>query len=77
MYQPFGKESLYIVRMGKIEAFAEKKGSRKSINNSLKTIEVGVEKEVSDNTYELSAIISSWKVNLNAMANFSTSGYFI
>jgi hypothetical protein len=63
--------------MGKIEVFAEKKGSRKSINNSLKTIEVGLEKEVSDNTYGLSAIISSRKINLNAMAKVSTSCYFI
>ena len=77
VYQPEGKERLYIIRLGAIEVHAKRRGSRKRGNSKIKTISNDLSKEVSDNSYGYTAILSRRPVKLEAVAKDHTSVYFI
>ena len=77
VYQPEGKERLYIIRLGKIDVHANRKGNRKRNSTKVKTISNDLNKEVSNNSYGYTAVISSKPVRLEAVATEHTSAYYI
>ena len=78
LYQPIGKERIYIIREGKIDIYASKRGFKRGVNTKiLKTIENNLGQEVSNNVYGYTAVISRRPVQLYAVAKRHTSGYYI
>lgn len=77
IYQPEGKERIYIIKMGKIDIYSQKKGNRRRNKRVLKTIKTSLDKEVSDNVYGYTAAISRRPVYLYAIAAEYTSAYYI
>lgn len=68
---------MYIIKSGKIYIYADKGGRKKGINNLLKTIDLEKNKNISDNCYGYTAVISSRPSRLYAKAKELTSAYFI
>ena len=77
LYQPLGKERLYIVKEGKIEFQIGRRGNKKCFSNGLRTLEVTAEREVCDNCFGYSFVISSFPIHLKAVAKQTTSCYYI
>lgn len=77
IYQPEGKERIYIIKMGKIDIYSQKKGKKRRNQRILKTITTSLDKEVSDNAYGYTAVISRRPVHLYAIASEYTSAYYI
>lgn len=77
VYQPEGKERIYIIKVGKIDVYSQKKGNKRRNKRTLKTIKNTLEKEVSDNIYGYTAVISTRPVHLYAIAKEYTSAYYI
>lgn len=77
IYQPLGKERIYIIKDGTIDIFAERTGRKRGLNNLLKTISCGPEKEVADNCYGYSQVISDRANKMYAIARAFTSAYYI
>jgi hypothetical protein len=68
IYQPLNKERIYIIKSGKINIYAEKKGGKRGMNNLLKTIDKKEGKGISNNCYGYTAVISTRPVKLYAIA---------
>jgi signal-transduction protein with cAMP-binding, CBS, and nucleotidyltransferase domain len=77
IYQPLGKERIYVVKNGSIDIFAERNGSKRGLNNLLKTITCGLDKEVADNCYGYSSVISDKPNRMYAIARTFTSAYYL
>ncbi len=68
IYQPEGKERIYIIKLGKIDVYSQRKNNKKGNRHILKTVKNNLEKEVSDNVYGYTAVISGRPVRLYAIA---------
>ena len=77
VYQPDGKERIYIIKLGKIDVYSQRKGNRKGNKHVLKAIKSDLSKEVSDNVYGYTAVVSRRPVRLYAIAKEYTSGYYM
>jgi hypothetical protein len=77
LYQPPGKERIYIIKSGKIHIFAQRMKSKNGVNTPLKSIENNIKKEVSDNCYGYSSVISTRPTKLYAISTDFTSCYYI
>jgi hypothetical protein len=77
IYQPTGKERIYIIKSGTIDIFAERTGRKRGLNNLLKTIQCNIDKEVSDNCYGYTAVISDRPLKMYALAREFTSAYYL
>lgn len=77
LYQPAGKERIYIIKSGKIHIYAERMRSKKGLNSPLKSIENNIKNEVSDNCYGYSTVMSTRESKLYAISKDFTSCYYI
>ena len=77
IYQPQGKERIYLIKNGTIDIFAERTGRKRGMNNLLKTISCSLDKEVADNCYGYSAVISNLPNKMYAFAREFTSAYYL
>lgn len=77
IYQPQGKERIYIIKNGTIDIFAERTGRKRGLNNLLKTITCDLDKEVSDNCFGYSAVISNKPNKMYAIAREFTAAYYL
>ena len=66
-----------MIRLGKIDVHAKRKGTRQRNNTKVKTIANDLNKEVSNNSYGYTAILSNKPVRLEAIAAEHTSAYYI
>jgi hypothetical protein len=77
LYQPRGKERIYIIKSGKIHIYAERLGCKRGMNTPLKVIENTIKREVSDNCYGYSTVVSTRATKIYAMSKDFTSCYYI
>lgn len=77
LYQPHGKERIYIIRRGRVNVHAERTGRKRGANNQLKQIDMREDREIADNCYGYTAVISTRPTRLYAFAKDFTSAYFI
>lgn len=77
IYQPEGKERIYIIKMGKVDVYSQRKGNKKGNKSVLRCIQSDLDKEVSDNVYGYTAVISTRPVNLYAISKEYSSAYYI
>jgi hypothetical protein len=77
LYQPKHKERIYLIKSGKINVYAEKSGRKKGQKNLLKTISNSEQKEIADNCYGYTAVISTRPSRLYAISKDVTSAYYI
>lgn len=72
-----GREKLYIIKRGKIDIEYDRFGMNNGNKKVLKVIEVDSSKDISDNIYGYTSVISNRHVRLEALAKDFTSTYFI
>ena len=77
LYQPEGKERIYIIRVGRVNVYAKRSKNRRGTNNTLKTIVGDLGKEVFDNTYGWTAVMSKRPARLYAYTKDYTSAYYL
>jgi hypothetical protein len=77
LYQPVGNERIYIIRSGKVHIFAERTGSKRELKTPLKSIESNISKDISDNCYGYTAVLSSKPTKIYAISKNFTSCYYI
>jgi hypothetical protein len=68
LYQPIDKERIYIIKSGKVNIHVNQTSGNKKLNNALKVISNNLNKDVSDNCYGYTAVISRRPVKLHALA---------
>jgi CRP-like cAMP-binding protein len=77
LYQPADRERIYIVRSGKVDVYAEKAGSKRGMKNPLKSIKNSLSKDISDNCYGYSAVLSARSTKLYAISKEFSSCYYV
>lgn len=70
-------ERIYIIKSGRIHIYAERMGSKRGMNTPLKVLESTIKKEVSDNCYGYSAVISKRPTKIYAISKDFSSCYYI
>ena len=71
------KQRIYLIKSGKINIHADRSDGKKKMGMLLKTIESNKEKQIYDNCYGYTAVISERPVNLYAIAKDFTSAYYV
>lgn len=76
IYEPVGKERIYIIKLGKIDVYAGVNGYKK-MEKVLKTIENSLNRPLMHNIYGYTAAISSRRPKFYAISKEFTSAYYI
>lgn len=77
LYQPSGRERIYIIRSGKVHIYADREGSKRGMYTPLKSIESEAKKDISDNCYGYTGAISSRPSKIYDISKDFTSCYYI
>ena len=77
LFQPTNKERLYIVRLGRVNFYLKQRGNKKQAQKVIKQLKVGLDSEVTNNSFGYTAMLSNKVTELQAISSDFTSVYFI
>ena len=75
--QPLGKERIYIIKLGKVDFYRSLKGNKKQAQKVIKSINVTLNTEVSNNSFGYTAVFGRKPTDLIAISRDFTSAYYV